>query len=470
MTPFFIYLLKVTLCSAVLYGYYYLALRNRPFHQWNRFYLLATVILSLLFPLFTLPDFLSQNAGQAEGSLLLLWDQAGQPKATVSTKAQLSWTQVLQTTYTLIAALLLLHFIAGIMQLGRLLRAAPKLKQKAFVLVLTAHEQAPFSFMQWVFWNKNLDPEAGHNPAILVHEQAHVQQHHSIDKLLLQTVLVCFWANPVFWLIRRELSLVHEFLADEAVLQQSDSKALAAMMLQAGFGKQFNSLVQPFFHQPIKRRLVMLQKTRNINHLATAGKLFSLPLFALALFAFAEKKSGLQTASGLEAKPTMATALQDTTGQPAADSIKEVHVNKNGGGNTITIVYKNGKKETLTAEAAKKRGLLPAPPPPPPVPGTPPPPPPVKATGKDGNNKAYADALVIIDGVEKGTMKDYPDDSFPVKPEAIKSMNVLKDKNATDKYGSKGKNGVIEIETKKLATDGTSSWFNGWIPKKDSGC
>ena len=51
MTDFAWYLLKVLLCSAILVGYYWLSLRNKKFHGYNRFYLLASVVLSWLIPL-----------------------------------------------------------------------------------------------------------------------------------------------------------------------------------------------------------------------------------------------------------------------------------------------------------------------------------------------------------------------------------------------------------------------------------
>ena len=55
MIAFAYFLLKSTLCAGVLYGYYLLALRNHVFHHWNRYYLLATVALSLTLPVVKIP-------------------------------------------------------------------------------------------------------------------------------------------------------------------------------------------------------------------------------------------------------------------------------------------------------------------------------------------------------------------------------------------------------------------------------
>ncbi len=52
--------------------------------------------------------------------------------------------------------------------------------------------------------------------------------------------------------------------------------------------------------------------------------------------------------------------------------------------------------------------------------------------------------LLIVDGEEKNM-----DELKKIAPANIESVNVLKDKHAVDKYGNKGKNGVIEVKTKK---------------------
>ena len=53
-------------------------------------------------------------------------------------------------------------------------------------------------------------------------------------------------------------------------------------------------------------------------------------------------------------------------------------------------------------------------------------------------------ALLVVDGVIKSM-----DELQSIKPDDIESISVLKEKSATDKYGEKGKNGVIEVTKKK---------------------
>src|SRR5207344_2574685 len=93
----------------------------------------------------------------------------------------------------------------------------------------------PFSFFRYIFWNYKIDLQSETGQHIFNHELAHVREKHSLDKLFIQVLLIPFWANPVFWLIRRELALVHEFIADQKSVEQQDTRAFAAMILQTAF-------------------------------------------------------------------------------------------------------------------------------------------------------------------------------------------------------------------------------------------
>ena len=67
---------------------------------------------------------------------------------------------------------------------------------------------------------------------MLTHELTHINEHHSVDKIFTEVLICVFWINPFFWLMRRELNTVHEFLADRRAINQQDGAAFAAMILQ----------------------------------------------------------------------------------------------------------------------------------------------------------------------------------------------------------------------------------------------
>ncbi|TCZ68400.1 M56/M15 family metallopeptidase [Flaviaesturariibacter aridisoli] len=288
MSSLFPYLLKTVLCAALLYGYYWLALRNRVFHQWNRFYLLLIVPLSLLLPLARI-EVTRPAATAAELPVRLLQvvsDGNAYVETVVPQTRGFDPMTAVYCIYTVVALVLLFRFGRSLLALLRLARRYPAQRVGEVDFILVPVPGTPFSFFRRVFWNPALDPSTEGGQQILQHELVHVRERHSFDKLLLQAALVLCWFNPIFWLLRNELHLVHEFIADERSVRDRDAGTLAALILQAAYPEQYAGLTNPFFHRAIKRRLYMLnqlQKTR----VRYFGRVAALPLLGLIAFTFA---------------------------------------------------------------------------------------------------------------------------------------------------------------------------------------
>jgi len=287
MTALLPYLFKVVLCSATLMAYYYLALRNKLFHQWNRFYLLAVVFLSLLVPCFS---FTIAHAPAEVGSpvfqLLQVVTVNGPFEKPVLEQPDTFWK--MYGVWMAYASVSLLLFIGLLLSLYRIYRLVKQHAIQPFGrlrLIITTAKGTPFSFFKYLFWNPSIDMTSGSGQQIFRHELAHIEEKHSLDKLFMQLVLVIGWINPVFWLIRYELRMVHEFIADRKAVQDGDASTLAAMILQAAYPQHYSQLTNAFFHQSIKRRLHMLTKIQNPKRNYISRILF-LPLMALLTLAF----------------------------------------------------------------------------------------------------------------------------------------------------------------------------------------
>lgn len=289
------YLLKVALCSGLLTGYYFLALRNRLFHQWNRFYLLAAVLLSLSIPLLefrflqTIEEPLPaiEMVGVVQGADMIVerWQSEKGFK--------LSWENLAGMAYAATSFVLLFMLFLALFRIFRLAKSHSyqQLNSVRFYVVEKI-KGTPFSFFSRIFWNPEIDLHTEQGRKILEHEMVHVQENHSADKLLMQTVLAFFWVNPFFWLIRKELYAIHEFLADRKAVRNGDASLLAAMILQASYPQQYNSLTQSFFTSSIKRRIRMLTQLQNPK-VSYAGRIAALPLMALLVMAFTFKTEKL---------------------------------------------------------------------------------------------------------------------------------------------------------------------------------
>jgi len=294
MTAAVWFIVKASLCSGILFSYYWIFLRNRGFHSFNRFYLLVTVIVSLCIPLIKI-DFWQQLPGSGTHVIQLLQAVNGHgehAEELIPATKNNPWSmqQWILITYLGVSTVLLFASARSLYTIKKLAAKKPMRKIAGICLINTSEKNAPFSFLHFIFWNKLIDIDSVNGKQILEHEIAHVKGRHSYDKLFINLVLVVCWCNPLFWLIKKELGMIHEFIADRKALTGYDSSVFAAMILQAAYPQHNFQLTNNFFHSPIKRRFNML--TKNNNQTNYFSRMLALPviLFVFAAFAFTTVK------------------------------------------------------------------------------------------------------------------------------------------------------------------------------------
>jgi len=284
------YLLKVVCCSGLLFLYYHLVLRNKIFHQWNRFYLLATVILSLIIPLVEFTYSHYQEEPNPAFQLLQVVQSADSymEEEFIANRQSITAEQWIGFGYMLIS---LFIFMGTIISLAKVFLIISRHKVQLInkiKFISTYEKGTPFSFFRYIFWNENIDIHSNTGQQIFKHELVHVKEGHSFDKLFLQFILTIFWSNPFFWFIRRELQIIHEFIADKNAVREHDTSTLAAMILQAAYPHQFSSIANQFFQSSIKRRIAMLTKIQN-PRIQYLSRVLVLPLIACIILAFTFK-------------------------------------------------------------------------------------------------------------------------------------------------------------------------------------
>lgn len=288
MTAFFYYLLKIFICSGVFYLYYLLILRNKLFHQWNRFYLLLAVVVSLGVPLvqFTIYNYLGDQPHQTI-RLLQVVQSANEylEEVTIQRQHGLTYEDGILLVYISISIFLFLILCRSLFRIYKLVKTFRRTRMDTVDFINTTAPGTPFSFFRFIFWNSSIDLSSSTGQQIFRHEMAHVEEKHTLDKLFMQAVLIIFWCNPFFWLIRQELKLIHEFIADKRSVDDKDTAALAAMILQSSYPAHFNSITNHFFQTSIKRRLHMLTKIQQ-TRLSYISRLLALPLAAFTILAF----------------------------------------------------------------------------------------------------------------------------------------------------------------------------------------
>ena len=214
----------------------------------------------------------------------------GEDDVTVRGSSALNVEQIALLVSAAISFCLIVVLCIHVIKIKRLKKKYPVQKLPGFDFVNTDISAAPFSFLKNIFWRSDISLTGETGKQILRHEITHIKQKHSWDKIFMQLVLCFYWINPFYHFIKKELFLIHEFIADEKAVERSDADAFAKMLLTAHFGKLNFLPAQSIFYSPIKRRLIMLTTSKKPGF-SYLRRILVLPLIAslVCLFAFTVK-------------------------------------------------------------------------------------------------------------------------------------------------------------------------------------
>jgi len=321
MEAFMFYLGKMILCSGVMFAYYLLFLKDKTFHHYNRFYLLLTVIVSLVLPLIKVSYFTIET----NQNLYLLLSKLNQTQLQNSSY-DLTIYSVFYAIIGVVSIILLAILILGITKIQSIKNKFPNETIEGIKFYQTNLNNAPFSYFRNLFWKQSIQLDSPVGQQILKHEMVHIQQKHSWDKLLMQTVKSVFWFNPVFYFINKEINLIHEYLADNKAVNKSDTRAFAQMLLESHFSGSVIPVTSPFLSSNLKKRLKML--TKNQTKYSYARKLFALPILFFMVFAYMVNAKNKEIKETNKAIEIAVNELKNDTIKPKAsefDSLSMDH-------------------------------------------------------------------------------------------------------------------------------------------------
>lgn len=301
------YLLKVVFTSGLLFSYYLLFLKDKTFHHYNRFYLLSILMISIFLPLIKVTYF---TVKVNDNLFLLLNKFQSYNNTEISSQ---NFTPISITVWVLfgVAFCLLLRFIMGLIKIEHLKKSYSREDLQGISFYSTSLDEAPFSYFKNLFWKNSIPLDSVLGQQILKHEMVHIEQKHSWDKLVLEIINALFWFNPFFYLIKKEISLIHEYLADKKALKNSDTKAFARMLLASHFSGKTFLATSPLLHSNLKKRLTMLKKSK--TKFSYARRIFALPvLFAVTFIYMVNAKNKEIKNTNLEVENMISTLKSDT--------------------------------------------------------------------------------------------------------------------------------------------------------------
>lgn len=280
MESLFLYFGKVILASGIMFLYYRIFLKDKTFHHYNRFYLLTTLALSLLHPLLKVDYFTIE----LKGNPYLILNQIQQYSTPKNIHHGLDAITIIALAVGAVSLMMLARFLYGIFTVLKFKKQFPHENIGNIRLYMTDLDNAPFSFFRNLFWKKDVGTSTPIGQQILKHEMIHIEQKHSYDQVAVQTVAALFWFNPFFYLIKKEISLIHEYLADKKSLKHTDTKTFAQMLLAAQFSGNSIPGTSPLISSNLKKRLKMLQNPK--TKYSYARRILALPLMFTVIFVF----------------------------------------------------------------------------------------------------------------------------------------------------------------------------------------
>ena len=291
MGVFFIYILKSSVCLILFYLFFRLLLSKETFHRFNRMALLGVLFFSLLIPCIEVTTRHQVEVQQAVLSieqLLLMAELEATPAnvGAVQETPAISWVQIVLLVYLAGILFLACRNIYSLICLFRLVHSGKHEKlEKGVTLVVHNQEIAPFSWMKYIVISRKDLEENGRE--ILIHEMAHIHHRHSVDLLVADICIFFQWFNPGAWLLKQELQNVHEYEADETVINEGvNAKEYQLLLIKKAVGTRLYSMANSFNHSKLKKRITMMLKEKS-NPWARLKYLYVLPLAAIAVTAFA---------------------------------------------------------------------------------------------------------------------------------------------------------------------------------------
>ncbi len=256
------YLLKASVVITLMYLCFYIFLKKETFFEHNRWFLLSGLILALVFPLIVIPVYIPIETITIQETAFIQTLPSNFVTQT-QPKAAFDWFKLIPILYGIGLSVFLIQFVLQFGSLVLLLLKNPKHKEKRFTYVIVNTKISPFSFFKWIVYNPESYKEE-ELQLILTHEKVHANQLHSIDILLTQAACAVFWFNPLIWLYRKEIRQNLEYIADSKTQSLSNSKKeYQHLLLKTSVANHNTILSNNFYNSSIKKRILMLNKSRS---------------------------------------------------------------------------------------------------------------------------------------------------------------------------------------------------------------
>lgn len=310
-----LYVIKAAITLALLYSCFFIFLSKETFHRFNRCMLVGIMLISLVMPMF---HFTTSHPTTLNEEVYIVQNYIEHDTTPIIVTAQqaqgITWIQALTWIYMAGVVLMLILTLVQAISLCRFMCSGVRhTDTKGNTVILHNNDVPPFSIFRYIVMSVK-DYESSRQ-YILTHEQEHIRLGHTYDLLLLQGMKTLMWFNPFIWFLSRDLKAVHEYEADQAVINQGiDAKSYQQLLVMKVVGNRLQPFTNNLNHGSLKKRIVMMYQKPS-NRWLMLKALCAIPVVALTINAFA---------TPIETDPVedMVKTLE-TTNVPAFNEVKE---------------------------------------------------------------------------------------------------------------------------------------------------
>ncbi|WP_291151415.1 M56 family metallopeptidase [Flavobacterium sp. UBA7680] len=268
------FLIKSTVALSVFLVFYHLVLEREKMHQFNRFYLLFSILISLIIPFISF-EIIKKIPISSASHIVVNQPLIQMQNVVEETNYKLIF---LLSFYVLVTLILMLRFGRNIKNFRSKINSNPSVDFKNSKLVLVEEKILPHTFLNYIFINADDFKTQNIEAELYSHELVHVTQKHTLDILFVEFLKTIFWFNPIFLFYKKAIQLNHEFLADQEIVKTyKDVPFYQNLLLNKASGSQTIYLASNLNYLVTKKRLIMMKK-RTSKNIAFLKKIAALPV------------------------------------------------------------------------------------------------------------------------------------------------------------------------------------------------
>ena len=336
MIPLLIYLVKSSVCLILFYLFYKILLSRETFFRFNRYVLLLGICISLVLPFIMLK---TDNKTIVQKPFIeieelirveeLQFQDIHVPEISRNDVVEYQpvtkkkpFAKYIQIIYVAGFCLSLILLGISIIRLTNIIGSGNKIKTGEYTLIICKQKICPFSFGSLIVISET--DYKGDYDGIILHECEHISRKHSIDVIFVELVALFFWFNPAIWLLKHELKDIHEYEADNGVIQKGiDATKYQLLLVRKAVGARSYAIANSFNHSKLKKRITMMLKEKS-NSWAQLKVLLLVPIAAVCLQAFARPVKVVETSLMTSESITNPQDLQQDNLSNKPDSVSTI--------------------------------------------------------------------------------------------------------------------------------------------------